>query len=62
VGNGLDLAVTIPGNTTAEISVPAAPGDDITVSGSGRTHQLRRDDQRAVFAAGSGDLAFEVRH
>jgi alpha-L-rhamnosidase len=57
----LALTVTIPGNTSAEIHVPAAPEDDVTMRGRGRVDPLRRDERHAVFVAGSGTHVFEVR-
>jgi hypothetical protein len=58
---GLKLAVAIPGNTSAEIHVPAGPDDDVVVEGTGQANLRRRDEAYAVFASGTGRLTFTVR-
>jgi alpha-L-rhamnosidase len=60
-GTKLTLTVTIPGNTSAEIHVPGAPDDVVTVRSRGHVDVVRREDGAAVFAAGGGTHAFEVR-
>ena len=53
----LRLNVTIPGNTTATIYVPAATGE--TVTGGEDAQLLRRENRYAVYAVGPG--AYEFR-
>jgi alpha-L-rhamnosidase len=60
-GAKLELSVTIPGNTSAEVHVPADCGDDVKASSRGRLEPIRREDGYAVFATGSGTHVFEVR-
>jgi alpha-L-rhamnosidase len=57
----LTLSVAIPGNTSAEVHVPAAADGHVTVSGQGNVRLLRREEAYAVFAAGSGRHVFKVR-
>jgi alpha-L-rhamnosidase len=58
----LELIVTIPGNTSGEVYVPAGLGDDVTLAGHSGPQLLRREDDYAIFAAGTGKHIFEVRH
>jgi len=51
------LQVTIPANTTAEIFVPAKSAQKIKVAGMAKL--LRFEQDRAVFAVGSGDWHFQ---
>lgn len=60
-GDVLTLTVRLPGNTSAEVHVPAARGDEVSVTGDRGVRPLRRDDGHAVFAAGSGTHVFEAR-
>jgi len=60
-GRTFKLIVTIPGNTAGEIHVPAGTRDDVIVAGHGGAELLRREDDYAVFTAGSGKYAFKVR-
>jgi hypothetical protein len=57
----LELTVTIPGNTSGEVHVPASPGDDVSVTGDSGPQLLRREDDYAIFAAGNGKHVFTVR-
>ena len=52
------LKVTIPGNTTATIYVPAAASDVIT--GGDGAQLLRRESAYAVYAAGPGSFEFHI--
>lgn len=56
----LELTVTIPGNTAAEVHVPARPGDEVSAAGDGGTELLRREDAYAVYRAGAGTHSFKV--
>ena len=56
---GLELAVTIPGNTSAEIHVPAGPDDNVVVEGTGHADLRRRDEGYAVFDSGAGNFTFK---
>jgi alpha-L-rhamnosidase len=60
-GAKLALTVTIPGNTRAEIHVPAASADAVTVRSRHRVDPLPDAPGYAVFAVGSGKHLFEVR-
>jgi alpha-L-rhamnosidase len=60
-GGKLVLTVTIPGNTSAEIHVPSAAKDQVTVKSDRPADPVRRDERYAVFATGSGTHVFEVR-
>lgn len=60
-GRTLTLTVAIPGNTPAEIYVPAGAGDDVKVTDHEGVRFLRREEAYAVFAAGSGKHVFQVR-
>ena len=60
-GEEFELTVTIPGNTSAEIHVPAASADAVTVRSRHRVTPLPDATGYAVFAVGSGKHSFEVR-
>jgi alpha-L-rhamnosidase len=60
-GGTLTLSVAIPGNTTAEVHVPAGADDHVRVTGRRGVRLLRRENGYAVFAAGSGRHVFKVR-
>lgn len=60
-GAKLALTATIPGNTAAEIHVPAGADDDVIVGGKAGASFLRRQEGYAVFAAGSGRHVLKVR-
>jgi len=55
-GAKFTLKISIPANTTAEVSVPAKSAD--TVAGSAGARFLRMENGRAVFATGSGQYEF----
>ena len=46
---------------SAEIHVPAAAEDQVTVKSDPPADPVRRDERYAVFATGSGTHVFEVR-
>jgi autotransporter-associated beta strand protein len=59
----IDLDVTVPPNTTAEIHVPASAAGDVTESGNSASSApgvqfLRMENGRAVFAVGAGIYQF----
>jgi hypothetical protein len=59
-----NLSVSIPPNTTATVFVPARSGDQVSLDGvaAGRdwdTRFLRREQDQAVFAVGSGRWVFQ---
>lgn len=61
-----DLDVTVPGNCTATVYVPAKNAADVTESGKSAAAApgvkfLRQDEGRAVFEIGSGHYAFSSR-
>jgi len=63
--SALRLDVTIPPNSTAEVHVPAEPGDAIGESGQPATESpgvalLREEPGAAVYAVGSGSYSFVV--
>ena len=53
-GAKLALTVTIPGNTRAEIHVPAAAGSDVTVRSTGRADVVRRERRLRGLRSGLG--------
>ena len=60
---GLQLDVTVPPNSTAEIHVPARNAGEVTESGQAASSApgvqfLRMENGRAVFAVGSGTYVF----
>lgn len=57
----IELTVTIPGNTPAEVHVPAGRGDDISATGDGNAELLRREDDYAIYQAGPGQHRFTVQ-
>ena len=57
----LVLTVTVPGNTVAEIHVPATESQDEKVKSHHRVDSLPAEDGYAVFGAGSGTHVFEVQ-
>jgi alpha-L-rhamnosidase len=59
-GNALTLTVSIPGNTAAEVHLPATHGDDVSVSDRVNVRLLRRETAHAVYAAGSGTYVFQA--
>ncbi len=56
----IELTVTIPGNTSAEVHVPAARADNVSAGDDGGTELLRREDAHAVYRAGAGTHSFKV--
>ena len=56
-GEKFSLKISIPANTTAEVFVPAKSADAVKKNSS--ANFLRMEKDRAVFAAGSGEWAFE---
>ncbi|HEY3281613.1 MAG TPA: glycoside hydrolase family 78 protein [Armatimonadota bacterium] len=65
-GKGFDLAVSIPPNTTATVSVPASPTAKVLEGGkpAERAPGLRylgRKEGVALYEAGSGSYRFQVR-
>ena len=56
----MELTVTIPGNTSAEVHVPAAQADNVSAGDDGGTELLRREDAYAVYRAGAGTHTFKV--
>ena len=64
-GRHFDMSVTIPGNTTADVLIPAAGADEVMVNGSealltdGITTGENRDGC-VVFRVGSGHYRFET--
>jgi alpha-L-rhamnosidase len=64
-GNGLTLDVTVPGNTTAELRIPApsrwaVTEGDRSAEDSAGVRFLRMDDSAAFFELGSGTYSFAV--
>jgi hypothetical protein len=62
-GKAFELDVTIPGNTTAEVHVPASSGDKVTVSTEPDTKTptvtfLRMEESRAVYEIAPGNYRF----
>jgi alpha-L-rhamnosidase len=62
---GLTLAVTIPANTTAMVSIPAKAGATVTESGKPVAQVqdvtfVRQESDRAVYSVGSGKYTFKV--
>jgi alpha-L-rhamnosidase len=60
------LNVTVPGNSTATVFVPAEAADAVLESGKPAANArgvkfLRTEGDRAVFEVGSGEYAFESR-
>ena len=65
-GNKLSMDVTIPGNTTATVFVPAKDAAAVTESGkpvdqAGGVKFLRMENNAAVYAVGSGTYRFQSR-
>ncbi|HET9858859.1 MAG TPA: family 78 glycoside hydrolase catalytic domain, partial [Nocardioidaceae bacterium] len=63
--DGMTLEATVPGNSTAEVHVPAANRWAVTEGGQPATDSdgvrfVRMDDGSAVFDVGSGDYDFAV--
>jgi hypothetical protein len=63
-GNKLSMDVTIPGNTTATVFVPAKDAASVTESGKHAGDAegvkfLRMENNYAVFAVGSGNYQFQ---
>jgi hypothetical protein len=63
--DGISLDVTVPGNTTAEVHVPASSRWAVTEGGrpaedATGVKYLRMEDGAAVFAVGSGDYEFGI--
>ncbi|MCW1886418.1 glycoside hydrolase family 78 protein [Luteolibacter flavescens] len=56
-GGMIQMEVTIPPNTTAEISVPTTSADKVAQTGA---KFLRQEKGRAIFAAGSGSYTFKA--
>jgi len=64
-GNGFQLQVSIPVNTTAEIWLPSKENDSITEGGNkdfktGTVQLIKSENGYTVFAVGSGDYNFSV--
>jgi alpha-L-rhamnosidase len=64
--NQFSLNVTVPGNCTATVFVPAKAADDVREGGKPAANApgvkfLRQDGDRAVFEIGSGQYAFQSR-
>ncbi|HLZ54583.1 MAG TPA: alpha-L-rhamnosidase C-terminal domain-containing protein, partial [Verrucomicrobiae bacterium] len=62
-GKRLELAVTIPANTTATVFIPTGPGARLTESGQAinrapGVHLLRHEPGRSVVAVESGNYYF----
>lgn len=57
-GEKFTLKISIPPNTTATVYVPSNAGTRVSVSND-TAKFLRNENDRAVFAAGSGDYEFE---
>jgi alpha-L-rhamnosidase len=65
-GGRFELNVTIPGNSTATLYVPARAAADVTERGKPATQArgvkfLRQEDKAAVFEIGSGEYSFQSR-
>ena len=65
-GGCLNFHITVPGNSTATLSLPASAAAEITESGrSEKTANgvvlNQRDSKQAVYTLGSGEFDFEVR-
>jgi alpha-L-rhamnosidase len=65
-GGKFELNVTVPGNATASVYLPAKDAGDVMESGQRAAQAkcvkfLRQEDGLAVFAIGSGDYLFESR-
>ncbi len=75
--DGISLEVTIPGNSTATVEIPALGGDEVRVRENGtniwtngnRTRpnhagieSVSRDDDRIVVELSAGEYAFELDH
>jgi alpha-L-rhamnosidase len=56
----IELTVTIPGNTPAEVHVPARPGDEVSATGDGKAELLRREGDYAIYNAGAGVHSFRI--
>jgi alpha-L-rhamnosidase len=60
VGTGLELKVTVPVNTVAEVHVPAASRSAVTEGGRPAGRFLRLENGAAVFEVGSGSYTFRA--
>ncbi len=63
---GLNLNVTIPANTTASVSVPAANTESVTEGGKPASQAaglkfLMMENGAALFEAGAGEYAFVAK-
>ncbi|MCW1912641.1 glycoside hydrolase family 78 protein [Luteolibacter sp. GHJ8] len=56
-GKSFEMEVTVPPNTSAEVSVPARPGAKVTQEGA---RFLREEKNRTIFETGSGTYRFQV--
>jgi alpha-L-rhamnosidase len=61
-GDGvIELTVTIPGNTSAEVHVPASTVDVVSITGGSGAELLRREDDHAIYRTKAGEHSFKVQ-
>lgn len=61
-GEGVDLRVEVPANTTAEVHVPARAAGDVTLDDATGARLARFEDGAAVYAVAAGDYRFRSAH